>query len=363
MNDGPMVPAIRRLLLAPFVLLLVVAVPASACDALWVGNKAADTVWRLALEDGRRLGGIDSGPGPHEIAIAPGGGTALVTNYGHGVPGNSVTLIDLASGERSGIIELDRHRRPHGVRFLPDGRRAVVTTEHSGALLVVDAGARRVERAIAVGDGTGHMVALSHDGRTAYVTKIAAGTLSRVDLESGNKTHEQPSGKGAEGVAVAVDGTIWVSNRAEDTVTVHDPDTLAVRETLDSKGFPIRVAFTGDGRHALVTNARAATLVVFDASTRKRVATVDLAPSGTAYNETLLGRDALPIGVVADPVRPRAYVAISGADRIAVVDTLAWKVVGYWKTGREPDALGIVSGSAPLECAGPDTPGKRSARD
>ncbi len=320
-------------------LLALLAVPVFAQGELLVGNKSADTVWRLGLGDGRLLGKIRSGEGPHEIAVSPVGDAALVTNYGRGQAGNSLTLIDVASGKSKATISLGRHGRPHGVHYLPDGKRAVVTTEQSGSLLVVDLDKRRVVRSIAVGDGTGHMVAVSLDGGIAYVSKIAAGTVSRVDLGSGRKTHEVAAGAGAEGIAVAPDGAVWVSNRADDTVTVHDPDTLAVRHTLESEGFPIRVVFTADGRHALVTNARAATLAVFDAASRERIATVDLASEDAKYRQTLLGRDALPIGVIADPFRPRVYVAISGADQIAVVDSGTWQVVDHWKTGREPDAL------------------------
>ncbi|PZQ27735.1 MAG: hypothetical protein DI562_13075 [Stenotrophomonas acidaminiphila] len=61
------------------------------------------------------------------------------------------------------------------------------------------------------------------------------------------------------------------------------------------------------------------------------------------YQPTMLGNAALPIGVVAAADRPRAYVAISGGDRIAVIDTQRWQVIDYWVTGREPDALGIVA--------------------
>ncbi len=323
------------------VLVTMAVTPAFAQHELLVGNKSADTVWRLSLDDGRRLGEVASGEGPHEIAVSPNGDIALVTDYGRREAGNSLTVVELANSRAQPGIDLGDHRRPHGARFLPDGRRAVVTSEHSGKLLVVDVAARQVERAIEIGAGTAHMVALSRDGSTAYVSKIAAGTVSRIDLDRGEKTHERPAGKGAEGVEVAVDGTVWVTNRAQDTVTLHDPDTLAIRHTLVSEGFPIRIVFTADDRHALVTNARAATLAVFDTTSRERVATVPLAPEGAQYKQTLLGRDALPIGVIADRCRPRAYVAISGADLVAVIDTRAWTVVDHWQTGREPDALAL----------------------
>ena len=313
---------------------------ATAQDALLVGNKSDDTVWRISLDDGSRTGVFASAPGPHELAILPDGRTAVVTAYGHDKAGSTLTVLDPAAGA-SRSIGLGRHGRPHGLRVLPGGD-VLVTTEESHALLRVDPVAGEVVSAIDVGDGVGHMVAVSRDGAVAYVSKIAAGTVLRVDVAAGRVTHEVASGDGAEGIEVAPDGSVWVTNRGEDTVTVHDPDTLAKSATLDSAGFPIRVAFTADGRHALVTNARARTMTVFDAATRALVATVALRPQGSESGQSMLGQGPMPIGVVADPRRPRVYVAISGADRIAVVDTDGWRVLDYWATGRQPDALGIV---------------------
>lgn len=329
-------------LLALGVALAALAGPAHARGELLVGNKAADTVWRLDLDDGGRLGEVASGEGPHEIAVAPDARTALVTAYGRTEAGNSIDIIDLATGQAVRSIDLGRHTRPHGLRILPGGTRAVVTTEGSHALLVVDIGGGEVDQAIDVGPGTGHMVALSKDGAVAYVSKIEAGTVSRIELVSATKTHEVAAGEGAEGIAVAPDGTVWVTNRGDDTVTVHAPDTLEVLATLPSTGFPIRVVFTPDGRHALVSNARAGTLAVFDAASRVPVATVDVTPRGVEIRETMLGKAALPIGIAVHPDGRRAFVAVSGADRIAVVDTGSWAVTGHWATGSEPDALGIV---------------------
>ena len=331
----------KRLL--PSLLALSLSLPsliASAADELLVGNKSDDTVWRISLDDGRRLGEVASGAGPHEIAVSADARTAAVTDYGQQQPGNSLTVIDLASGTTRSI-GLGEHGRPHGLRFLPGGD-LLVTTEQSRALLRVDPEAGAVAQAIDVGDGGGHMVAISRDGVAAYVSKIAAGTVSRVDVAAARVTHEVAAGEGAEGIEIAPDGSVWVTNRAEDTVTVHHPDTLEKIDTLQSSGFPIRVVFTPDGRHALVTNARAATMSVFDAATRAPVATVPLQPEGGDSGQSMLGQGPMPIGVIADPSRPRVYVAISGADRIAVIDSSYWRVLEYWNTGRQPDALGIV---------------------
>ncbi len=315
---------------------------ALATDLL-VGNKSADTVWRLSTADGRKVGEFATGQGPHEIVVSCDNRFALVSNYGAATAGHSITVLELGKKGATRTIDLGENGKPHGVRLLPGDSRAVVTTEGSRKLLLVDVGDGRVEHAIDLGQGRGHMVALARDGKFAYVTKIDTGTVSRVDLAARNKTHEVAAGAGAEGVAVhPSSGEVWVSNREAGTVTVHDPATLAIRHTIASPGFPIRVVFTADGRTALATNARAATLSVIDTATKQVTHTVALSRDGAEYRETMLGRAALPIGVIADPKRPRVYAAISGGDEIAVIDTTQWKVVDHWKTGREPDALGIV---------------------
>jgi len=322
--------------------LCLLAAPAAAGELL-VGNKAADTVWRLSLDDGRKLGEFSSGRGPHEIAVAADGALAVVADYGdRDAPGHTLTVLDLRGGAAPRRIELGRHGRPHGLRFLPGGRELLVTTEATSHLLRVDAADGRIAAEIALGEGRGHMVALSADGAEAYVTKIDRGTLSRIDLRSNRKTGEVAAGAGAEGLAVRPgSGEIWVGNREAGTVTVHDPRDLSIRATLDSPGFPIRVGFTADGRYGLVSNARAATLAVFDARRKRLHARVDLTREGAQYRDTLLGRAALPIGAIADPRRPRVYVAVSGGDEIAVVDRRRWRVVARWPTGREPDALAL----------------------
>ncbi len=324
-------------------LMLGISAAASAEGALLVGNKAAASVHALDLATGERLAEFATGEGPHEIEVSPDGRLAVVSDYGGRTAGNSLTVIDWPGRAVLRRIDLGEHTRPHGMRFTPDGERLVVTTEGSGSLTVVDVDAGEVTGNIAVGDGLPHMVALSPDGRFAYATQLRAGSLSVVDLDSGSKLRDVATGRGAEGLAVSPDGQeIWVGNRDADNVTVIDAASFEIVATLDSKGFPIRVTMTPDGRHVLVTNARAAALAVFDRAAREPVATIALAREGAQYRASMLGSTALPIGALVAPDGRRAFVAISGGDEVAVIDTATWQVTGYWTTGREPDALGIV---------------------
>lgn len=326
-------------------LLLVAATPRAgeARGVLLVGNKSEQSMHALDLASGARVAEFETGIGPHEIEVSPDQRTIVVADYGAAQSGNTLTVVDWPSRKRVRTIDLGRHARPHGMRFLADGRRLVVTTEGSGSLTEVDIVEGKVLRAIKVGDGMPHMVATSPGGDRAYVTQLGGGVLSVIDLRNGTKLADIATGPGAEGVAVTRDGKeIWVGNRADDSVSVIDAESLQVIATLASKGFPIRVTFTPDDRHALVTNAKAATLAVFERSTRRQVASVVLDESGASYKPSLLGNSALPIGARVDPDGRRVYVAISGGDQVAVIDTRSWRVVARWDSGREPDALAVV---------------------
>ena len=176
-------PFRRRIAAASALLLAAQALNAHAYDAqagnapvqgaeLLVGNKSADTLWRLSLADGRKLGETPTAPGPHEIAVSPDGQLAVVSEYGRQAPGNTLGVYDTADGRLLRRIDLGTHTRPHGMRFDADSRRLLVTTEGSDALLVVDVEGK-VERAIDLGPGKGHMVALSRDGAVAMSARSA----------------------------------------------------------------------------------------------------------------------------------------------------------------------------------------------
>ena len=154
--------ALRCAVFSTLAVLACLRTPDARSAELLVGNKSADTVWRLSLRDGRRVGEYRTGEAPHEIAVAPDGRVAVVTNYGGAKSGNTLSVLDLVGGKPTRVIDLGQHSAPHGLRFLADGRRVLVTTEASASLIVVDVASGEVERSIEVGGGTGHMVALSH---------------------------------------------------------------------------------------------------------------------------------------------------------------------------------------------------------
>lgn len=325
--------------------LLAASVPlAHADDLLLVGNKDGASVSALSLQDGKQVLRLPVSTGPHEVIVAPDGHLAVVSNYGaSGVANNRLSVIDWASRAVVRTIDLGQDARPHGVRFLPDNHRVVVTTEDSQRLLVVDLVQGKVLDRIDIGGGQPHMVVLSPNGDRAYVTHVKDGSLSVVDLVHKRKIASVPTGHSTEGIAINQAGTqVWVSNREDNDVAIVDTQTLKVTDRIKTGNFPIRIVMTPDGKYALVTCAKSAELAVIDVAQKREVKRINLAFEGAHYRQTLLGAAALPIGAVVSADGKRAFVAISGGDEVAVINTATWTVQARWPAGPEPDALALV---------------------
>jgi YVTN family beta-propeller protein len=334
---GAAIVALLSLAPAPFA--------AAGDGTLIVLNKAEATASLVDLDSGRVAATVPTGEGPHEVAVSPDGTVAVVTNYGGSKPGSTLTVIDVRAARVARTIDLGEHRRPHGIAWLPGGRRVAVTAEDSRALLIVDADSGSIEAAVATDQEGSHMVAVAPGGARAFVANIGSGSVTVIDLKRRARVATIRTGAGAEGITLTPGGKeIWVTNREADTVSVIDAGSLEVLATLESKSFPIRAQATPDGRHVLVSNARSGEVAVFDVASRKEARRVPM-DIETAGSEGRLfgdrfGKSPVPIGILVRPDGRRAYVANANADRVVVVDLGTWKPIDRIRAGREPDGLG-----------------------
>lgn len=337
----------KSLMLAPLVslLLLLIAPLRAHADTLVVLNKAEATASLLEPTTGKVMATLPTGPGPHEVGLSPNGRTAVVTDYGtRNAPGRTLTVLDIVKARRTQTIDLGPHRRPHGIVWIPGSQRVVVTVEASKAIIVVDVPSGKILTTIPTDQEISHMVALSQDGKQAFVTSIGSGTLTVIDVDRAKRIRTVVTGKGAEGIDITADGReVWVTNREADTVSVVNTRTLKIERTLKSPSFPIRARATPDGKWMLMSNARSADLFVFDAKRRTKAHVLSL--KGTARDTTdrafadQFGKSPVPIGVVTNPAATKAYVALANADAIAVIDLARFAIIGELRAGKEPDGM------------------------
>lgn len=327
---------------------LTIGLATADAGTLVVLNKSEANVSFLDTATGETKATFDVGVGPHEAATSPDGRTVVVCNYGDQRPGSTLSVIKRdGRSMKVSEIPLGKYQRPHGIVYLSDGERVVVTSETQRALLMVHVATGEIEAAIDTGQNVSHMVAITPDEKLALVANIGSGSASVIDLEKRELVKAIPTGAGAEGVAAhPTRPEVWVTNRAADTVSIIDTNTLEVTDTLESGDFAIRVAITSDGRHALVSCAGSGEVWVYDVATREVVKRIsmDEQPVGDDEKEARLfsdqfGASPAPVGVLIEPGDARAYVANTNADVVTVLDLKTWSVVGRLRTGKEPDGM------------------------
>jgi DNA-binding beta-propeller fold protein YncE len=325
---------------------LVAIVAHAQQPALIVLNKAQASASIISLVDGRTIATMPVGDGPHEVAVSPDGNLAVAANYGGPTPGTSLTILDLRTRRPVRAIDLGTYARPHGIAWMPDGKRVIVTSEQARALVLVDVPNGRVDRVITTGQ-PGHLLTLARDGRHAWTANIATGSMSLIDLDAGTVVKTAKTGSGPEGHDVTPDGReLWAADRTLNRITVLDAMSLDSLASIPTGEFPNRLHFTPDGRWALVSNIRSGTVDIIDVAARRTVDHITFALDSTQANRTMLGamgRSAQPEGILIAPDGSRAWIALSAMNRLAEVDLRTRKVVRYLATGQEPDGMGYIA--------------------
>lgn len=330
------------------------AFPAAALLAqpprtLVVLNKGAATAALVDIASRRVTATLPTGVGPHEVAVSPDGRTAVAGNYGDRTPGSSLTVIDLRRRAVARTIPLGEYRRPHGIAWLPDGRRVAVTVEASRAVLLVNVATGVVQAVPTNQEGT-HLLAVSRDGRRLYTANIGSNSVSMIDVARGAVARTVTTLPRPEAIDLSPDGReLWtapqVAPGAPGMITVLDAATLDSVATFPSGGvYPNRLRFTPDGRHVLVSNAASGTVQLFDAHTRALAGTVPFPrdPAKAPTDSGPLGASAIPLGILITPDSRTAYVATAAHGEVAVVDIARRRVVATLRTGKEPDGMAFA---------------------
>jgi YVTN family beta-propeller protein len=295
------------------------------------------------------LGGLPLG-----AAASPDGRHLLVTNNGQGV--QSLQVLDLSdAADGPEVAQTIPYKSPEalfvGVAYSPDGKRAYASAGGNNKIRVytVDGKGTLAEQPalpLPTTNPAGQKVnmfpaglAVAPDGRTLYVADQLADALSAVDTTSG-AVRTIPVGHNPLSVALTADGRrAYVTNQGADSVTVVDTSTFtAVREVrvgshpnrlaLDARKGLLYVSVGDDDKVAIVDTAAGV-----GTTADKVVATIDLAP----YRGAPVGSN--PGGLALSPDGSRLYVANSGNNDVAVIDTRSRRTVGLIPTGWYPSAV------------------------
>jgi DNA-binding beta-propeller fold protein YncE len=124
---------------------------------------------------------------------------------------------------------------------------------------------------------------------------------------------------------------VWAGNRAADTISIIDTQSLEVVKLLQSPGFPYRVQFTPDGKYALVPHANASSLVLGDVATQTIAKSIPLGMTKVDKPSTA--------GVFPHPDNRHAFVTVRNDNSMLVLDLVSGETLGRIEVQQSPDGV------------------------
>jgi YVTN family beta-propeller protein len=299
-------------------------------SVLLVLSKAEGQLAVLDPETMKVRARVATGADPHEVVISSDGKTAFVSNYGGQTPGNSISVIDIATAKELRRVDVSPLMRPHGLHFL--GNKLYFTSETNRLIARYDPTANKVDWVMGTGQNGSHMVVGTADQKHFYTSDIGSDSITAFDFgnvpPAGSKITHVAVGKQPEAIDLSPDGKeVWAGLNVDSAVDIVDTATYKVKERVNTKGRPYRVRFTPDGKLVLCTLIPTKELLILDAVTRKEVGRVKL--------------DGVPLGIVVSTDSTTAFVTAAEPDGVYKIDLRKMTVISTAEAGKGLDGIAL----------------------
>jgi YVTN family beta-propeller protein len=172
--------------------------------------------------------------------------------------------------------------------------------------------------------------AVSRDGKRLYVANEDVGTMSVVNVETGDVDTIVRVQKEPEGVSITPDGKfVWITCETNGEVVVVSTETHKPVGEIAVGGRPRTVAFSADGSRAYIPSETAGTITTVDAKAHKIIAT------------TKLPDRSRPMGTALSPDGSKLFVSTGRAGKVCVLDTASMKLLANIEVGQRPWGVGL----------------------
>lgn len=239
---------------------------------------------------------IPLGSMPLSMVVSPAGDRVVVLLNGWREQGFQV--VDRGSGRV--VQTVSQAAAFIGVAFSPDGKTLYVSGGNqdvvyryawvNGTASLTDSLVLRVRTRRGSGTSYPAGIAPSRDGKKLYVAENLADSLAVVDLSSGKVVQRFAAGRYPYGVAVAPDGTAYVSAWGDNSVSVYEPrgaGMLRDAGTVIVGRHPSALVLSNDGSRLFIASGSTDQVVVLDTKSRGVVARLmDPPPRGPAEGST-----------------------------------------------------------------------------
>ncbi|HEV3040554.1 MAG TPA: cytochrome D1 domain-containing protein [Candidatus Angelobacter sp.] len=274
------------------------------------------------------IGEVPTGTSPHELTVSEDGKTAFVGNYGAQVPGDSLSIIDIAARKEVRRHNIGALRRPHGM--VESHGKVYFTAEVNKVVARYDPASDSVDWIEGTGQDSTHMLVITADQKKIFTANIASDSISVLEPRGqGQNWHvtQITVGKGPEAIDLSPDEKeVWTSHSVDGGVSIIDVQSGKVKETIPSlTKHSNRLKFTPDGKLVLISDAAANEVLAIDASSRKLQKRIPVC--------------AQPLGIQMAPGNKTAYVACGQASQIAIIDLSTLSQSGTIDVGPGPDGM------------------------
>lgn len=284
--------------------------------------------------------------GPHGLVISPDGLRVYASSDG----ASTVSVISTVTDRV--VSTIDVGTAPHGLAITRDGRQVLAAVFGASQVAVIDGVRNQVVARIPVGNP--HNIAISPDGKTAYVASQQPGATALVilDLMAKRQVGTVPLDKTPRALSFSPDGSVlYVTLAGSDAVQIVDPKRNQITGQIPVGASPHHPLFTTNGAYGLVVSQGPGELAVISRSTAKVIGTVSVGK--------------LPHWIATSSDGDTAYVTNEGSNTVSVVDVEKQRVLATIPVGAAPRKIvvqagpGVKSraGAAPAPTAGPRAAG------
>ncbi len=274
---------------------------------------------------------VPTGDSPHEVVLSADGKTAFVANYGAQTPGNSLSVIDVATAKELRRVDLSPLFRPHGIQML--GGKLYFTAETNRMIARYDPAANKVDWLMGSGQNATHMIAVSADEKKFYTANIGSDSVTAFEFQSAppaaSKITHIPVGKQPEAIDLSPDGKeVWAGLNVDGMIEVVDTAALKSKEKINIGGRPYRVKFTPDGKAVVCTMPASKELLIIDSVSKKELKRIKL--------------ESAPLGIVFSANGKTAFVSAGQPDVVLKINLDTGEVTGRVETGKVPDGIAVA---------------------
>ncbi len=276
------------------------------------------------------LGKVPVGTGPHEVVFSEDGRLAFAANYGAQTPGNTLSVLDVATRKELRRVDLGPLMRPHGIQMI--GGKLYFTAETNRAIARYDPATNKVDWIMGTGQNGSHMIAGRRDQLRFYTANIGSNSVTAFALQSVPPANSQITqiavGRQPEAIDMSPDGKeVWVGLNQDGGIDVIDTATNKVVRRVDLGGRPYRVRFTPDGKYVVNPTWPSNELIIVDAATKEIVKRIKM--------------ESVPFGIVFTRDGKYAFVTALKPDLVYKVNLETGTIEGSVATGNTPDGIAL----------------------